>query len=93
VPEDHPIQQLRGSAVFVEGPEIHRYGAAVTVNAGVVSEVVRCTGRIEHCRCALKQAHEFDIHAMMSCCFSLVTRTVQCVLSLCEGKLCFCFGG
>jgi hypothetical protein len=24
VPEDHPIQQLRGSAVFVEGPEIHR---------------------------------------------------------------------
>jgi hypothetical protein len=52
VPEDHPIQQLRGSAVFVEGPEIHRYGAAVTVNAGVVSEVVRCTGRIQHCLCA-----------------------------------------
>jgi hypothetical protein len=33
VPEDHPIQQLRGSAVFVEGPEIHRYGIEVIVNA------------------------------------------------------------
>jgi hypothetical protein len=46
VPEDHPIQQLRGSAVFVEGPEIHRYGAAVTVSAGVVCEVLCCTGRV-----------------------------------------------
>lgn len=24
VPEDHPVKEIRGSAVFVEGPEINR---------------------------------------------------------------------
>lgn len=35
VPEDHPIKEIRGSAVFVEGPDINRYDAMKCETANV----------------------------------------------------------